>query len=182
MDERSLLFLARGDLSPIAWDVPPNRPFGDRFVAVTLDDGQVLYGDRGETPTPERLLAPTPVDLEVDTCWWHPFQLWRAIRMVRSLSVPISDAQPLHGPESHQKMVAWFYEHHDPRLSLIEMTTQPQWEESYRVSCLLLAAEPLVVEGLTNRIRLSAFGETFDGLFEWRQRSRPQSAFDGYGH
>lgn len=169
LDERALLFLAReGILPPIAWDTPPNRPHSERFVPVTLDDGLLVYGDRGERPELERLFKPTPLSEGLDTCWWHPFQLWRAIRLMRSLSVSVSATQPLHGSEAHQQLIAWLYEHHGPLDALLEMTQQEAWEDSYRVTALLLATEPLVVERLTNRIRLSRFGEAIDGLFEWR--------------
>lgn len=164
-----LLFLANeGIFPPIAWEAPPDSASRDRLVPVEVDGLGLVYGDRGETPEIEELPDRVSTDAEHGRSWWHPFQLWRAIRVTRSLEIPISSYQGLYGPDPYRQVVDWAFEHLDPRESLISMTASERWSESLAIVGMLLATEPLVIEALTTRIKLS-MGGTYEDFIAWRE-------------
>lgn len=167
----ALLFLAsEGIFPPIAWEALPDSEITDRFVAVYIEGLGYVYGDRGQTPDLEQLTDRAPARAEHPRSWWHPFQLLRAIMVMKHLEFNIVPFQGLYGPDPFKQLIDWRFRHRDPRETLVRLTTDERWSESFAIVGMLLASEPLVIESLTGRIQTDALrSETFDGLFAWRQ-------------
>ena len=170
INSEALIFLAsEGIFPPIAWEAPPDSASRDRLVPVEIDGFGLVYGDRGQTPPSEGWLARVPTDIEHGRSWWHPFQLWRATRLARSLEMHISSLQGLYGPDPYRRLVDRMFQHDHPRESLVRMTTDERWSESFSIVGMLLATEPLVIEALTGRIKLDMGRENLQGPDAWRQ-------------
>ena len=171
INSESLLLLAReGVFPPIAWEAPPDSASTDRFIPVEIDGLGLVYGDRGETPDLKQLLGRAPTRIDHGRSWWHPFQLWRASHVTRSLQISIASFQGLYGPDRYRQLVDQLFQHSDPLERLVRLTKDERWSESFAVIGMLLAADPLVIEALTGRITTDALsGETFEGMFAWRQ-------------
>lgn len=165
-----LLLASVGIFPPIAWEIPPESASADRFIHVEIGEVGLVYGDRGQTPELKQLLDITPTMFEHVRTWWHPFQLWRATLVARTLGINIASYQSLYGPDRYRQLVDSVFNKVDPRERLVRLTTTERWSESFAIIGMLLAVEPMVIEALTGRITWDVLrGETDEGMFAWRQ-------------
>lgn len=151
----------------------PERPNDGRFVPI--DGLGCMLADRGvdavrETIPPPRFPLPgkgfQPL---ADEIYWHPFQLWALYHVASSLQEPLTGISALNSAESlakltrRQRKLAQRY--------VLEWTRSSKYEEFYRVLFVLVAVEPLLIDHVDNKIRVSLYpGEqSVQDYFEWKQ-------------
>ncbi len=114
-----LLLASVGIFPPIAWEAAPESAGTDRLVPVEIDGLGLVFGDRGQTPDLKQLHDRAQTKIDHGRSWWHPFQLWRATRVARTLGINVAYYQSLYGPDRYRQLVDWVFTKVDPRERLV---------------------------------------------------------------
>lgn len=168
LDSFILNFLTNeGILRPILF-IGRTLPINNRYQEVSLGHESKTYLDLGISIVELHELLISDFGQNSDDMIWHDFQLWRMDEIAKRLDLHLASEVFLG---SHDSFISIAKKQlSEVSTQLIDFSNSAKNLEFEKVLCFLLAAEPLVISDLQNKITINEIelSQSLDGYFIWR--------------